>query len=80
MSAPSEILDLVERYKRNREEYESGKYNETQLRREFLDSFFKALGWDVTNEKGYSEAYKEVIHRVVLLFKNAKTIDDQERF
>ncbi len=62
MSAPKEILDLVERYQRNREEYESGKYNETQLRREFLDPFFKTLGWDVTNEKGYSEAYKEVIH------------------
>jgi len=62
MPAPKEILDLVERYQRNREEYESGKYNETQLRREFLDPFFKALGWDVTNEKGYSEAYKEVIH------------------
>src|SRR5208337_4908112 len=36
--------------------------NETQLRQEFLNPFFKALGWDVTNEKGYSEAYKEVIH------------------
>lgn len=62
MAAPKEILDLVERFKRNREEYESGKYNETQLRREFLDPFFKALGWDVINEKGYAEAYKEVIH------------------
>ncbi len=62
MSAPKEILDLVERFNRNREEYQSGKYNETQLRQEFLNPFFKALGWDVTNEKGYSEAYKEVIH------------------
>ncbi len=62
MSAPKEILDLVERFNRNREEYQSGKYNETQLRQEFLNPFFKVLGWDVTNEKGYSEAYKEVIH------------------
>lgn len=62
MPTPTEILELVERFKRNREEYESGKYNETQLRREFLDPFFKALGWDMTNEKGYAEAYKEVIH------------------
>ena len=39
-----------------------GQYNETQLRREFLDPFFEALGWDVYNRKGYAEAYKEVIH------------------
>jgi predicted type IV restriction endonuclease len=65
MPAPQEILNLVERYQRNREEYESGKYNETQLRREFLDPFFKALGWDVANEKGRAEAYKEVIHEVL---------------
>ncbi len=62
MPAPKEILDLVERFNRNREEYKSGKYNEAQLRQEFLNPFFKALGWDITNEKGYSEAYKEVIH------------------
>ena len=40
----------------------SQSYNETQLRREFLDPFFEALGWDITNKQGYAEAYKEVIH------------------
>ena len=45
MAAPKEIIDLVDRFDRNREAYESGKYNETQLRREFVDPFFKALGW-----------------------------------
>jgi hypothetical protein len=32
------------------------------LRTEFLDPFFKELGWDMENKEGYSEAYKEVIH------------------
>ena len=32
-----------------------------KLRREFLDPFFKALGWDVDNEQGCAEAYKDVI-------------------
>jgi len=32
------------------------------LRREFLDKFFTALGWDVSNEKGYDESHKEVVH------------------
>jgi type I restriction-modification system DNA methylase subunit len=60
--APKEIIELVERFERNFESYKSGKYNETQLRREFIDPFFKALGWDVDNSQGYAEAYKDVIH------------------
>ena len=62
MSVPQEIIALTERFERNREAYTSGQYNETQLRREFLDPFFEALGWDVNNKKGYAEAYKDVIH------------------
>src|SRR6266478_2091881 len=61
-TAPKPVLDLVERFERNRVAYKSGNYNETQLRREFLDPFFKTLGWDIDNELGYAEAYKDVIH------------------
>jgi hypothetical protein len=32
------------------------------LRREFIDPFFRTLGWDVDNTQGNSELYKEVIH------------------
>ena len=62
MPAPEEITRLVERFALHREEYLSGQYNETQLRREFLDSFFTCLGWDVDNKQGYAEAYKDVVH------------------
>jgi predicted type IV restriction endonuclease len=62
MSAPREIRELVERFERQLDAYRSPQYNETQLRREFLDPFFKALGWDIDNEQGYAEAYKDVIH------------------
>jgi hypothetical protein len=62
MSAPKEILSLVERFGDNLEAHLSSQYNETQLRREFLDPFFKALGWDIDNEQGFAEAYKDVIH------------------
>ena len=37
MTAPKEVRRLVERFRENREAYLSGEYNETQLRREFLD-------------------------------------------
>ena len=62
MAAPKEIVDLVERFESNRESYKFGHYNETQVRREFVDPFFKALGWDIDNEHGFAEAYKDVIH------------------
>ena len=62
MPAPKEVLGLVERFDRNREAYRLPQYNEMQLRREFLDPFFAALGWDVDNRAGWAEAYKEVIH------------------
>ena len=38
--------------------YRSGNYNEARLRLEFLNPFFKALGWDIDNQQGYAEAYK----------------------
>lgn len=62
MTAPKGVVDLVEKFERHRESYESGAYNETQLRREFLDPLFEALGWDVQNKQGVAEAYKDVIH------------------
>jgi predicted type IV restriction endonuclease len=61
-SIPQEVRELVERFDRNRDAYRSPSYNETQLRREFLDPFFVALGWDIDNRAGWAEAYKEVIH------------------
>ena len=62
MAAPKKVIELVERFRQNFEDYKSGSYNETQLRREFLDPFFEILGWDVSNKKGYADAYKDVIH------------------
>jgi len=61
-AAPAEVATLVERFDRNIADYKAPAYNETQARREFIDPFFKALGWDIDNERGYAEAYKDVIH------------------
>jgi len=62
MAAPVELVRLAEQFELHAEQYRAGHYNETQLRRDFLDPFFKILGWDMDNEKGYAEAYREVIH------------------
>ncbi|MFO8010237.1 MAG: TaqI-like C-terminal specificity domain-containing protein, partial [Dehalococcoidia bacterium] len=62
MSVPDRIKELTEVFDNNLESYKKGSYNETQVRREFIDPFFEQLGWDVANEQGYAEAYKDVIH------------------
>ncbi|MCL5107332.1 MAG: N-6 DNA methylase [Chloroflexi bacterium] len=66
MAAPPEIVELVDRFEEQHEAYRSGRYKEAQLRQEFINPFFKALGWDVYNEHGYAEAYKDVIHEDAL--------------
>jgi len=48
MTAPQEVIDLIERFTRNREAYCSARYNETETRREFIDPFFKALTLGIT--------------------------------
>jgi uncharacterized DUF497 family protein len=62
MSVPTKVLELVERFDQNLEAYRQGKYNETQVRLEFINPFFEQLGWDIANKRGYAEAYKEVVH------------------
>lgn len=76
MNAPPEIRQLVERFQLHRDAYRSAQYNETQVRREFVDPFFKALGWDVDNEQGYAEAYKDVIHEDALKFGGSTKAPD----
>lgn len=76
MSAPPEIDELVERYRANRADYEAGGYKEARVRREFIDPFFRALGWDVDNIAGYAEAYKDVVHEDALRIGSSATAPD----
>jgi hypothetical protein len=73
---PSAVSELIERFDRNRDAYRSGQYNETQLRREFIDPFFELLGWDVNNRQGYAEAYKDVIHEDAIKIGSATKAPD----
>jgi type I restriction-modification system DNA methylase subunit len=61
-TAKDKIEILVTRFKEQYQSYKHSDYNETLTRRDFIDPFFKALGWDIDNESGYAEAYREVIH------------------
>lgn len=60
--AYKKIEKLVKRFAEQIDSYKALDYNETLTRRDFIDPFFKALGWDMDNEQGFAEAYREVIH------------------
>jgi len=76
MAAPESIRKLIEHFEQNREALRSGRYNEAQLRQEFLNPFFAALGWDMFNEQQYGEAYKEVIHETSVEVEGAAKAPD----
>jgi hypothetical protein len=65
-SPSATVVELVERcgpserpqghIARDRKVFLSPGYKEEQLRLEFLNPFFSALGWDMDNKHGLSEA------------------------
>jgi len=76
MTLPQDIARLIETFDRNLESYRQGRYPEAQVRKEFIDPFFKALGWDMDNERGWAEAYKEVIHEDAIRIDQAVKAPD----
>jgi hypothetical protein len=62
MTAPDDILRLIDQFHSQLTSYRSLEYNEAQVRNEFIEPFFAALGWDVYNKLGHAYAYKDVIY------------------
>lgn len=56
----AELTRLVERFDRQHPTFTSPDYNEATLRADFLDPLFRALGWDVGNQKGLIHTEREV--------------------
>jgi len=49
MDAPPKIIGLVDRFREHEDSYRAASYSETPVRRDFIDPFFRELGWDVDN-------------------------------
>lgn len=70
------IGERIELFARNLDQYRQPDYKEAQLRREFLDPLFEALGWDVQNRQGWAEQYKEVVNEDALKIGGATKAPD----
>lgn len=56
------LQELVDKFERSEEYYKSKSYKEDELRQEFINPLFKALGWDMDNKAGVAPQYRDVIH------------------
>src|SRR5262249_11987095 len=74
--APQRVVDLVRLFDRNADQYRSPAFNEANVRIQFINPMFKALGWDMENEQGHAEAYKDVIHEASLKMGEASKSPD----
>lgn len=61
MNKKTQLKALVDKYQNDIDYYRSAKYNETQLRTDFLDQLFLILGWDITNAAGKPTNEREVL-------------------
>jgi len=57
---PAKIIELMEKFERDQDIYRSSQYNETELRTEFINPFFEALGWDVYHKRECRADKREV--------------------
>ena len=73
MPGPEIVTTLVQRFHEHSASLHSPLYNEAQLRQEYLNPFFEALGWDVYNKKEFSIQYREVVHEDSIHVKGSPT-------
>lgn len=62
MDAITQLKDLIDKYDLHKDQYLDAKYNETEVRVDFVNPFFELLGWDVNNKAGLPSHLREVTH------------------
>ena len=55
------LHDLTAKFAENLSQYRSAQYDEANTRVDFIDKLFELLDWDISNEAGFAEQYREVV-------------------
>lgn len=55
------LKKLVGTFRQNLAQYKATSYKEARTRTDFIDKFFKLLDWDISNEEGVIEQYRDVV-------------------
>ncbi|WP_461257026.1 Eco57I restriction-modification methylase domain-containing protein [Treponema sp. R80B11-R83G3] len=56
-----QLKSIVSNFSANIAEYKSGQYDESKTRTDFINKLFNLLDWDVENNQGFSEIYRDVV-------------------
>ena len=61
--AKAALKELVDKYKRNRSDVidKSKNYNESEVRREYIDPLLEIFGWDIQNKAGKNLSEVDVV-------------------
>ena len=54
------VSRLIDDFRSNERHYKSAKYSEAQARKDFIDKFWIALGWDVNHDQQTNPYEQEV--------------------
>jgi hypothetical protein len=76
MSVPTQIVHLVDQFRDQLQAVKSPQYKEAWVRVNYIDPFFKALGWDVHQENSGTLVHKEVVHEDSLRVEGAMKAPD----
>jgi adenine-specific DNA-methyltransferase len=57
----AQLRALTGLFEANVSQYKRSQYDEANTRTDFIDKFFALLDWDITNNQGFSEVYREVV-------------------
>ena len=76
-AAHARVCELIERFERHaRDNYLQPGYQEAEARKDFIDPFWKALGWDVDHEREHNPYEQEVkVERGVNVARSQKRAD-----
>ena len=74
--ALEKIKELATRFEEQLPTLKNSKYKEHNLRMEYLNPFWEALGWDIHNTKGLPQSYKEVEQEDTLKIENLRGAPD----
>lgn len=67
LATKAQVAALVQSYRENYAQFQRATYNETQVRVDFVNRFFRLLGWDVDNERGLPQHLREVTHEATVI-------------
>ena len=71
-----QLKNLVSLFSANIAQYKSTQYDEANTRIDFIDKFFSLLDWDISNNQGFSESYREVVREDKVKIDGAKKAPD----